>query len=95
MYENMDSRPTLEYQLRINAMSKDELIEALCDKRWSFQRFDLFLHSYCHFLWSIIHWNWFCLECGKDHFPLPCTETKAKNAKRKSLKRRARFLLNG
>ena len=90
----IDNRPTLEEQLRINAMSDEECIEALCGKPLSWRRFQVNLHAHCHFLWSIINWNWFCFDCGKEHFPIPCAETKARNTKQKSLERKARKLLS-
>ncbi len=53
-----ENRPTLEDQLRVRQMSREELIELLAPtKGWA--GLDLSLYIHCVLLWRIIHWNWF------------------------------------
>lgn len=51
-------RPTLEEQIRVSKMTREELIECLMPSG-SYQRFDFWVHNHCILVWRVINWNWF------------------------------------
>ena len=59
-------RPTLERQIEVSKLSDEQLFDAFVGGRRG--KIDLWIFSKCHFIWSLIHWNWFCIWCGRDHF---------------------------
>ena len=65
-------RPTLSEQIElqriIKSMTEQDCIDALTMKdRFVVIRLDMWLHSQANLFWRIIHWNWFCIYCGKTH----------------------------
>uniref|UniRef100_A0A6M3IHL8 Uncharacterized protein n=1 Tax=viral metagenome TaxID=1070528 RepID=A0A6M3IHL8_9ZZZZ len=73
-------RPTLEAQIaqrkEIDSMSDQDMIDLLTLRHDFLGRIDLWLHAHAHFIWAILHLNWFCIWCGKEHFRW--TETRCK-----------------
>lgn len=58
-------RPTLEDQIRVSKMTREELIEVLRPHTLlGMVNFWIFRH--CELLWHIINWNWFDLWEGTE-----------------------------
>lgn len=60
-------RPTLEEQIRVSKMTRDELVECLMPHGMQ-ERFSFWLHDYCLFLWRVIFWKWVNIWTGEKGF---------------------------
>lgn len=58
-------RPTLEDQIRVSKMTREELIDCLIPHTfWEKVNFWIFCH--CELSWHIINWNWFDIWEGSE-----------------------------
>ena len=59
-------RPTLEAQIGVSKMTRDELMELLLlhtPLKW----ISFWLHNHCLIVWRIIYWNWFDIWEGSEN----------------------------
>ena len=65
-------RPTLEAQIawdkEVKAMTREDAKNWLMGGDNWYRKLNFLIFRKSHFLWSIIHWNWFCIWCGRKHF---------------------------
>lgn len=54
----MDTRPTLEEQIRISKMTDEELMDFFLPHGF-WGRIDFFIFRHIHFLWCIYRWRWY------------------------------------
>ena len=60
-------RPTLEDQIRLSKMSREELIDLLMPHGLH-QHINFWLHNNCLLIWRIKNWNWFNIWTGESGF---------------------------
>lgn len=59
-------RPTLEDQIILSKMTREELIDQLMPHGlWQISSF--WLHRHCKLLWCVVRWNWFDIWEGSEN----------------------------
>lgn len=57
-----------KFQILSASLTDEDLVDFFTLRYDFIGRIDIWIHSHSHIFWSLIHWNWFCIYCGKHHF---------------------------